>query len=134
MCSITGAVTSNFRKKMNKVLQHIGPVKREGLGGKKTYSPLFPNVTSYYARHTWASIAASIDIPNEVIAEGLGHEYGNRITNIYINFDMKKVDAANRKVLDWVLYGKLNGKVVVKPRTPEFYGLTKAKAEKLGLV
>jgi site-specific recombinase XerD len=122
-----------FRKKMNKVLQRIGPVKRSGLGGKKEYSPLFSTVTSYYARHTWASIASSIDIPNEVIAEGLGHEYGNRITNIYINFDIKKVDRANRKILDWVLYGKLNGEQVVAPGTPEFFGLTARQMKKLGM-
>ena len=28
------------------------------------------------------------------------------VTDIYIDFDRKKVDEANRRVLDWVLYGK----------------------------
>jgi hypothetical protein len=124
-----------FRRKMNKELQKLGPVTiAPGRGGKKVYHPLFPELTSYWARHTWATIAAELDIPNEVIAEGLGHEYGNRITNIYIRFDMKKVDAANRKVIDWVLYGKINGKQVVKPGTPEFFGMSKSEASKLGLL
>lgn len=124
-----------FRRKMNKELQKIGPMhKQPGRGGKKIYEPLFPTLTSYWARHSWATIASSIDIPNEVIAEALGHEYGNRITNIYIRFDIKKVDIANRKVLDWVLYGKIDGKEVVKPGTPEFFGLEKAEAVALGLV
>lgn len=123
-----------FRKKMNKHLQKIGPVTRSGLGGKKTYKPLFPKLTTYYARHSWASIAASLDIPIETISAGLGHEYGNRITAIYINYDNKKVDVANRKVLDWVLYGKIDGKVVVRPGTPEFFGLKKKEAVALGLV
>lgn len=122
-----------FRKKMNKHLQRIGPVERNGLGGKKTYYPLFPNLTTYYARHSWASIASSIDIPVETISAGLGHEYGNQITAIYINYDNRKVDVANRKVIDWVLYGKLNGEVKVSPGTPEFFGLESEVAIELGL-
>lgn len=73
-----------FRKKMNKHLQKIGPVKRSGLGGKKEYTPMFPKLTTYYARHSWASIASDLDIPVETISAGLGHEYGNPITRIYI--------------------------------------------------
>lgn len=123
-----------FRKKMNKHLQKIGPVTRNGLGGKKTYSPLFPKLTTYYARHTWASIASSLDIPIETISAGLGHEYGNRITAIYINYDNRKVDIANRKVIDWVLYGKIDGEVKVQPGTPAFFGLDEKEAIALGLV
>ena len=123
-----------FRRKMNKELQKIGPMtKAPGRGGKKIYEPMFPELTSYWARHTWATIAASIDVPNEVIAEALGHEYGNRITNIYIRFDIKKVDTANRRVLDWVLYGILDGKEVVAPGTPKFFGLTPTELSKYGL-
>jgi integrase len=122
-----------FRKKMNKVLQKIGPVTRSGLGGKKFYEPMFPKLTTYYARHTWATIASYLDIPIETISAGLGHEYGNRITAIYINYDNRKVDIANRKVIDWVLYGKIDGVEVVKPGTPEFFGLTPKEAYKLGL-
>lgn len=123
-----------FRKKMNKHLQKIGPVTRSGLGGKKTYAPLFPKLTTYYARHSWASIASSLDIPVETISAGLGHEYGNPITAIYINYDNRKVDNANRKVIDWVLYGKIDGKVAVKPGTPEFFGLDEKEAVSLGLI
>lgn len=61
----------------------------------------------YWARHSWATIAASLDIPIETIAAALGHGYGNRTTAIYINFDQGKVDAANRKVIDWVLKNRL---------------------------
>lgn len=61
-------------------------------------------LTSYWARHSWATIAASLDIPKDTIAAALGHG-SNSVTDIYIEFDMRKVDEANRKVLDWVLYG-----------------------------
>ena len=62
-------------------------------------------LTTYWARHTWATIAAELDIPKDTIAAALGHG-GNSVTDIYINFDIKKVDEANRKVLDYVLYNK----------------------------
>ena len=124
-----------FRKKMNKTLQKIGPVKRSGLGGKKEYAPLFPKLTTYYARHTWASIADDLEIPQGTISEGLGHEYGNKVTRGYIHkYSYKNIDKANRKVIDWVFYGKIDGNVVVEPGTPEFFGLDKKKAQKLGLL
>ena len=62
-------------------------------------------LTMYVARHSWATIAASLDIPKDTIAHALGHG-NNTVTDIYIEFDQRKVDAANRMVLDWVLYGK----------------------------
>ena len=95
----------DFNRRLNRALKKIGPVKRSGLGGKKEYSPLFPDISTYWARHTWATIAASLDIPRDTIAHALGHG-GNTVTDIYIDFDERKVDEANRKVLDWVLYGK----------------------------
>jgi site-specific recombinase XerD len=61
-----------------------------------------PELSTYYARHTWATIAASLDIPKETIAAALGHG-SKTVTDIYIDFDQKKVDAANRKVIDYVL-------------------------------
>ena len=95
----------DFTKHMNNALKNIGPLKRSGLGGKKERKPLFPNISSYWARHSWATIAASLDIPRDTIAHALGHG-GNTVTDIYIDFDQQKVDDANRKVLDWVLYEK----------------------------
>lgn len=60
-------------------------------------------LTTYWARHTWATIASELDIPKDTISAALGHG-GNSVTDIYINFDQRKVDEANRKVLDYVLY------------------------------
>ena len=96
---------NDFTRRLNSTLQKVGPVARVGLGGKKYYSPLFPQISSYWARHSWATIAASLDIPRDTIAHALGHGT-NTVTDIYIDFDQNKVDEANRRVLDWVLYGK----------------------------
>lgn len=94
----------NFARQTNHALQLIG-AKRTGLGGKKSEG-MFPDLTTYWARHSWATIAASLDIPKETIAAALGHEIGCSTTSIYINYDMSKVDIANRAVIDWVLYNK----------------------------
>ena len=84
----------------NKLLKRIGEVERVGLGGKKVITPLFPHISTYWARHTWATIAASIEIPKETISHALGH--GNdTVTDIYIDFDMNKVDEANEKVINY---------------------------------
>lgn len=95
----------NFRHQCNSALQRIGAVERRGRGGKKILSPEWPELTTYWARHTWATIAYSLDIPKDIIAQALGHG-GNDTTEIYIRRDQKKVDEANRKVIDFVLYGK----------------------------
>lgn len=93
-----------YARHLNDALQAIGEVEI-GKQGRKTIKPLHPKLTTYWARHTWATIAASLDIPKETIAAALGHG-GNTVTDIYIDFDQRKVDDANRRVLDWVLYKK----------------------------
>lgn len=66
---------------------------------------LIPGCTSYYARHSVATIAAELDIPLDTIARMLGHtDPSRRITLIYIDFDQSKVDDANRKVINYTLY------------------------------
>lgn len=92
----------DFAHRMNNNLKSIGTVERKGLGGKKHRKPLFPKLSIYWARHTWATIAAELDIPDETISMALGHSFGNRVTNIYINRNRKKVDEANRKVIDFI--------------------------------
>lgn len=66
--------------------------------------PGFEKITTYWARHSWATMAAELDIPKETIAAGLGHG-GATVTDIYIKFDRAKVDAANRRVIDFVTSG-----------------------------
>lgn len=69
-------------------------------------SELMTGITSYWSRHTWATIAASLDVPDDVISLALGHAARNATTAIYIERDRKKIDKANRRVIDWVWYGK----------------------------
>lgn len=62
-----------------------------------------PHLSWYWARHTWATLAASIDTPMDTISMALGHSFGLSVTNIYVRRDQSKVDEANRRVLDLLL-------------------------------
>ena len=62
-----------------------------------------PPITTYTARYTWATMAMELDIPIEVISQGLGHSYGLAVTLGYIVPDRRKVDEANQKVLQLVI-------------------------------
>lgn len=63
-------------------------------------------LTTYYARYTWATLAFKLGISKDTISLALGHSFGVRVTGTYINADLSRVDEANRRVIDWVLYDK----------------------------
>lgn len=55
--------------------------------------------TMYVARHSWASIAKSKNIPLSVISEGMGHDSENT-TRIYLaQLDTAAIDKANKMIL-----------------------------------
>lgn len=56
-------------------------------------------LTSYVARHSWATIAKELHIPVSVISEGLGHN-SEKTTQIYLaSFDNAVLHRANAKVI-----------------------------------
>ena len=56
-------------------------------------------LTMYVARHSWASVAKSRNVPLSVISEAMGHESENT-TQIYLaSFETTVVDNANRKIM-----------------------------------
>lgn len=60
-------------------------------------------LTTYVARHTWASVALRMDIPLATISEGMGHQ-SYKTTQIYLDtLDTSAVNQANRKILKRVL-------------------------------
>ena len=76
-----------YMRRMDRCLKQIGVID---------------DLSTYYARHSWATIAADIDVSFETISAALGHSIANPTTAIYINFNQKKVDEANRKVIDYI--------------------------------
>lgn len=59
------------------------------------------SLTTYVARHSWASYASELDIPKDVISHALGHH--TNVTDTYIRFNNCKIDEANRRVIDYLL-------------------------------
>lgn len=56
-------------------------------------------LTSYVARHTWATEAMKSHVPIRVISESMGHA-NERMTNIYLaSIENNEIDAANMKVI-----------------------------------
>ncbi len=102
-----GTKERSFSRMLNDYIKRIGPVKmeknRKGALIKKLVTPLHPDIIWYTARRSWATIAAELDIPKETIGKALGHsEWDNTTTDLYISFDRRKIDEANRKILNYL--------------------------------
>ena len=103
----------SFAHQMNDAIKTIGPEiieeipDMDNLFGepiiKKTICPIIPKLTTYFTRHTWATLAAELDVSSDVIAQALGHSSVNRTTMIYIKPNPQKVDSANRMIIDYLL-------------------------------
>ena len=80
-----------YQNKIHLINHHLKKLGEElGLSSK---------LTSYVARHSWASIAKSQDVPVAAISEAMGHTT-ERTTRIYLkSFENTLVDCANQKVL-----------------------------------
>ncbi|WP_158576707.1 phage integrase SAM-like domain-containing protein [Parabacteroides sp. AM08-6] len=92
-----GLAYLSFAKMINKSLYLI----RDELG--------LDRLCTYSCRHSWATIAYNdLNISKSDIAACLNHKDSRYVvTDYYITQDFAKVDAANRKVLDYVLYDKI---------------------------
>lgn len=106
----------NYAHQMNDGLKEIGEVSWEMIPNpdnlfeapkvKKSITPVIEGISTYFSRHTWATLAYECGIPMDIISQALGHTTGNKTTLIYVRYDQSKIDEANRKVIDF-----LNGKV-----------------------
>jgi integrase len=71
----------------------------EYLGRIAKMAKIDQNITTYYARYSWANIAKSLGYSKDLIAEALGHEYGNKVTGIYLEgYGNHIIDEANEAV------------------------------------
>ncbi|MBS1592818.1 MAG: site-specific integrase [Bacteroidetes bacterium] len=68
-------------KTVNKYLKQIGTALNIG------------HLTTYVSRHSAATIAKRMGYSKDLIAEALGHEFGNKVTGIYLDtFDQEVID------------------------------------------
>jgi integrase len=80
------------RKVINHHLAKIG----ESLGCRE-------KLTTYVFRYSYANLAKQMGYSKDIIAEALGHEYGNAVTGIYLEqFDQEVVDKMNQDLIDSV--------------------------------
>ena len=103
----------SFAREINDGLKEIGDVSWELVPDPddlfgiphliKTVKPVIPEITTYYARHCWATFAHEAGVSLDVISQALGHSSGNRTTLIYVKFNQEDVDRANRRVIDFLL-------------------------------
>ena len=90
---------NEYREKLRTLNLHLS--RLSGLCGLKDVK-----VSSYTARHTWATLAKYCHIPEEVISEGLGHS-SLEVTRTYLkSFEMGELDKANRMIIDYICTGK----------------------------
>jgi len=76
------------------------------LSALKTHLNMSSHLSSYSARHTWATMAYYCEIHPGIISEAMGHSSIN-VTETYLKpFNDKKIDEANEKVISFV---KSNG-------------------------
>ena len=94
-----------YFNRLGKTLRKVGKTRVDGKESEG--EAILPDVCLGAARTSWATIAQSeLDIPRDVIAAALGHHTVD-VTTTYLRTDWKKkVDQANRRVLDWVFYRK----------------------------
>ena len=98
----------DFTSRWDRALKKIGTTEivpdKVGRRRKVVYHPLFPSITTYTARYTFASIAANdLEIPTETIGKCLAHAWSkNTVTARYISDDRRKVDQAFEKVVGLV--------------------------------
>ncbi len=75
-------------KTCNKYLKQIGEELK-----------LHQKLTTYFSRHSWATIAKKMGYSKDLISEGLGHCQGSRITEVYLDsYEPEVIDSMNEAV------------------------------------
>lgn len=97
-----------FGHAVNEGLKKIGPMRvLPGRGRKLEREPVEPALSTYWSRHTWATMAMRAGVRKEAIAAALGHAWAT-VTDTYIAYDYQWIDDAARRVIDYVKSGSLD--------------------------
>lgn len=91
----------DYLQHMNRALSKLG--LHYTTSSKKTGEAIFPGLSTYWSRHTWATLAYQLGVPVDIIGQALGHsDRSHAVTFVYIRLDDRKVDQANRMLIDFV--------------------------------
>lgn len=84
---------ADFRKKLNKKLKKISKLVE-----------IETPITTYVFRYSYANIGKQLGYSKDLIAEALGHEYGNSVTGIYLEmFDNDIIDMMNENIIKSII-------------------------------
>ena len=94
-------IVRNFTHYIN---NHLHGAKHNSCVGITKGLNLEKQITSKWAKHTWATIARNdCRINKNDVALCLGHsDTENRVTDMYVKYDYSIIDDSNRKVLDLI--------------------------------
>lgn len=82
----------------------LGELNR-GLSRLARFCGMNTRVSSYTARHTWATLAKYCQVPEEIISEGLGHS-SLEMTRTYLKrFEGDELHRVNRIIIDYIFTG-----------------------------
>lgn len=104
-----------FVRNMNAELKRIGKVikkvRKTKTGNRvvTTYKPIVPELSSYWARHTYATIAFDCDMPEQIIDMSMAHKSPYPMTDIYIARNMRKINKYLPKICDVI-----NGRITIE--------------------
>jgi integrase len=85
----------HFNQRIKVINQHLDKLGR--------LLSLEEKLTTYVFRYTYANVAKQLGYSKDLIAEALGHEYGNSVTGIYLEqFDLEVVDSMNENIISVV--------------------------------
>jgi integrase len=88
-----------FHKRYTNSLDFVRGVNK-GLKKVAAKCEINEKLSSYYARHSWATVASNdCNIDTDTIALCLNHVQDNKTTHIYIKKDWSKIDRANSEVI-----------------------------------
>lgn len=105
-CTLVGILSQSEIKNSAKLLEIIVQ-KRKVINAHLKKIGLLINspepLSTYVFRYSYANILKQQGYSKDLIAEALGHEYGNSVTGIYLEqFDQEIIDEMNLKVLNTI--------------------------------
>jgi integrase len=106
-CTLVGILSQSEIKNSSKLLEIIVQ-KRKVINAHLKKIGLLINssepLSTYVFRYSYANILKQQGYSKDLIAESLGHEYGNSVTGIYLEqFDNEIIDEMNKKMIIHVM-------------------------------
>ncbi len=83
--------------------KNFGNCMRQTIRTAATRLGIIEPLSAYWARHSWATLAIEVGGTMEMTTAGLGHSIGVQVTNVYVAFRQKQIDALARKVIDYIM-------------------------------